>query len=320
MKLLFTLDEAGDDQLAELLGFSDASFKIVSLKGDLYNATDEIIELVGEDTYTSVLANYEAGNAGDDNAELLYRTQLAIALNAYRNFAPDNDVSHTSSGRIMRLGEFEKIPFEWQIDRSNKSLERKYYKAVDALLTFLDKNSDEWKETDAYKNSFGLFVRTSKDFDDYFDIGRSRLLLIKLLPGLRLAEHKDIKPRLGNELYKDIKDKLITSGDVDTELLEKIKEACVYKAIAWGLRRLSVQMFPEGVLQFRSERMTTQGKTPALNSEADAAAQRFDEDAAGALNDIEAILAAKNQPQYVELPPLTPYFNQDDNFLTTSLP
>lgn len=317
MKLLFSLDEAGNDLLAELLGFSDASFKIKSLKGDLYNATDEIIELIGEDIYTSVLAIYDAGNAEDDYAELLYRTQLAIAINAYRHFAPDNDVSHTSGGRIMRLGEFEKIPFEWQIDRSNKSMERKYYKAIDALLNYLDKNNDEWKQTDTYKNSFGLFVRTSKDFDDYFDIGRSRLLLIKLMPGLRLAEDNDIKPRLGLELYNEFKDNLRTSGDVDVQLLAKIKEACVYKAIAWGLRRLSVQLFPEGVLQFRSERMSTQGRTPALNSEADSAAQRFEEDAAGALTDIENILAAKNQPKYIALPPVTPYFNEDDNFITT---
>ncbi len=318
MKILFTMDDAGSDLLKQLLGFSDASLLITNLQSDIKAATDEIVELIGDPIYQSIVGIFEADSASADDAELLYRTQLAIALNAYRSYAPDNDLAHTNSGRKMRTEEHQKIPFEWQIDRSNRSLERKYYRAVDALLHYLDNNFTAWKNSDAHKATHALFVRTTKDFDTYFDIGRSRLLLIKLTPGLRLAETSEIRPRVGQALFEEMKAKLKASEDVDVELLEKIKEACVYSAIAWGLRRLSVQLFPEGILQFTSgDRLSTQGRIPAGDNSPAATAQRLDEDASNALQRIEELIAAKNQVTYTDKPPVEPYFNCDDTFITT---
>jgi len=318
MKILFPLDETGSDLLQELLGFSDATFKIINLKGDIYNATDEIIELIGANIYETIVGTYEGVSATDQDNELLYRTQLAIAINAYRSFAPDNDISHTNNGRKARVDDKEKIPFEWQIDRSNKSLERKYYRAVDAVLNFLDKNVAGWKTSDIYKESHKLFVRTTKDFDDYFDIGRSRLLLIKLLPGIRLAETSEIRPRLGKELYDGMKTKLIAGEEVDPDILAKIKEACVYKAIAWGMGRLSVQLFPEGVLQSKiSDRLTTQGKAPTLKSEPESVAQKMNYDASKALLELEDLVTKLTPVVYEPVKPHMPIYNCDDNFIST---
>jgi hypothetical protein len=318
MKILFTLDENGSDLLQKLLGFSDADFKIINLKSDIVSATDEIIELIGSTIYDTIAATFEAESATDLDKELLYRTQLAIAFNAYRTFAPDNDISHTNSGRKARVDDHEKPAFEWQIDRSNKSLERKYYKAVDAILNFLDKNVPAWKATDVYKESHRLFVRTTKDFDDYFDIGRSRLLLVKLLPGLRLAETSEIRPRLGNVLYDEMKAKLIAGELVDVDILSKIKEACVYKAIAWGMGRLSVQLFPEGVLQNKvSDRVTSQAKSPTLKSEPESVAQKMNSDASQALHELEQLVAKLTPVVYEPVKPHVPIFCADDKFFTT---
>lgn len=320
MKILFTLDEAGSDDLKELLGALDSDFKIKNLKSDIRSATDEIIEIISPEIYDQVIEIYDKDEQDEKGKEFLYRTKLAIAINAYRNFAPDNDLGHTNSGRVARTEEHQKVPFEWQIDRSNKSLERKYYKAVDALLLFLDLNIDAWKETQVYKDSHKLFVRTTKDFDSYFSIDRSRLLMIKLMPGIRLAETSDIKPRIGKVLFEEMKTNLRTDVKVDEELLEKIKEACVYKALAWGMGRLSAQLFPEGVLQYKgSDRLSTQGKGPTLKSEPEAAAQKFEYDASRALLDIENIIEEKNKEEVVlvDLPKITPYSDANNKFFTT---
>lgn len=317
MKLLFTIDDAGSDILNDLLGFSDRDFKIEYLKNDLISATDELIEVIGKETYASIYELLDDQESDETDNELVYRARVAIAVNAYRSYAPDNDISHTSSGRKQRSEENERAPWQWQIDLSNKSLERKYYKAVDALLAFLDDHVASWRGTDAYKATHALFVRTTRDFDNYFNIGRSRLLLIKLMPGLRRAETTEIFPRIGKTLYDDLKAKLKASDPVDEVLLEKIKEVCVYKAMAWAMGRLSVQLFPEGVLQFRtSDRLSTQASAPALKSEPEAVAQKFEGDANKALKELEEMVAKINQVAQPYVPPAL-QFDDNDVFVTT---
>jgi hypothetical protein len=161
-------------------------------------------------------------------------------------------------------------------------------------------------------------VRTTRDFDTYFNIGRSRLLLIKLTPGLRLAEASDIRPRVGTALFDELKAKLRSSEEVDTALIDKIKEACVYKALAWGMGRLSAQLFPEGVLQYvGSNGLSTQGLMPTLKSEPEAHAQKFEQDARRVLQEIEAMIATARQVLTEPPAPIAPDFSCDDNFIST---
>lgn len=320
MKLLFTFDENGNDDLKELLGFSHADFKIKNLKSDIISATDELVKLIGRPIYDSVVGIFESNSSSATDAELLMRTRLAIILNAYRNYAPDNDLRHTTNGRVVNVEENQKQPWEWQIERSNKSLERKYYRALDALLEFLDNSVSGWKETAAFKKTHALFVRSTEDFNDYFDIERSRLLLIKLNPGLRIAENSEIKARIGSR-YDELKTKLksaVALTDAESLLLDKIKEACVYMALSWGLRRLSVQLFPEGVLQYKSsDRLTINAKSAPIKSETEGAAQQFDIDAAKALAEIEKLVAVAKQINITEARPVKPYYDSNDNFITT---
>jgi hypothetical protein len=56
--------------------------------------------------------------------------------------APSNDVAHTNNGRKMRQDEGEKLPFQWMLDNDNASLEKRYYRALDDLIKFLDRSKD----------------------------------------------------------------------------------------------------------------------------------------------------------------------------------
>lgn len=321
MKLLFTFDENGNDEIKELLGFTHSDFKIATIKSDIIAATDELIELIGLPIYDSAVGIFEAESASLVDTEMLFRIKLPIAINAYRNFAPDNDIAHTNNGRVALVEANQKLPWEWQIDRSNKSMEKKYYKALDAMLEFLDKNVSGWKATDAYKSTHRFIVRKTSDFDNYFSIDRSRLLFLKLSPGIRLAENNHIIPRIGRSKYTELKNLLVSGSDLneaDAALLEKIKEASVYKALSWGMRRLSVQLFPEGVTQYvASDRMSTQARLPPVKSEAEGAAQNFDIDAERAIADLENMIEQAKQIPIQDIPPLKPDFDCRDNFIST---
>lgn len=295
MKLLFANAVInGSTELKSLLGFIDADIKFDKIKPDVITATNELIKLIGSPVYESVLTKYTEGSTDENDLHLIYLTRYPIAIRAYSFLAPSNDIAHTTNGRKMRQDENQKQAFEWMLDRDNTALEKRYYRALDDLLQYLDEHSNVWKESEAYKKSHKLFIRTTTDFDEYFRID-SRLILLMLEPGLRQCEQNEILPRTGKIRFDALKSVLVNNDSVEDEtelqLLSLIKEACAYYALAWSMMRLSVHIFPEGVLQaYTSDRMTTQGKMPAAKMETEAARQAFAADAKLILDKIEMLL------------------------------
>ena len=318
MELLFS-SEIGQTELSNLLGFLDVDIKYEKLKSKLITATNDVITLIGQEMYDLALDHYSKPDTDTEkNTELIFNVRYPIAIQAYRKFAPHNDISHTNKGRVNRVEENEKTPFEWMIDLDNKALERSYYEALDNLIKYLDKSITSWKDTDAYEKTHNLFIRTAEQFDDFFPIGNSRLIMLKLAPGIRKCEKNEILPRIGKELFNTMKQELKDeSQNMNEELLYSIREACVYRAMAWAMQRLSVQLFPEGVLQaFISDRMTINSRKPSEKSETAATAQYFNADADGVLIDIESIITKLNTPDVV-IEPLTYEADPDNKFLST---
>lgn len=297
MKLLFEKSGTnGGTELKALLGFIDADIKFAKIKPDIITATKTLVRLIGQEMYETICNAYTDGSP--ELEMLVYHARYPIAVEAYGLLAPSNDVSHTPNGRKMRQDINEKQAFEWMLDRDNEALVKRYYRAMDDLLEYLE-DIEGWKGSEAYKKVKKLFVNTTAVFDDHFTI-QSRLILLQLAPGLLQCERKQILPRIGKERYEGLKT-LVHSGDEidgdDLELLEAIQEACVYHSLAWGMLRLSVTIFPEGVLQaYTSDRDTTQIRRPAENLEVSAARQAFLKDAADALDRIEKLVAVPVVP------------------------
>jgi len=287
MKLLFNVNVSGDEELNARLGFIDQDVCYEDLERFIKSATRELIRLIGKETYYVLQGYYEVG-VTDDNQEYVEAAQDAISVQAYRKYAPSKDVGHTQNGRRMRMDDHEKMPFEWMIDRDNRNMERMYYEALDNLLEVLE-SLPSWKSTPEYKNLKDLFVNTTQDFQSYFDINHSRLIMLKLQPGLKQCEQMQILPRIGKELFASLKE----DASNNAELLEYIKCACVYWSLYWAFSgRLTVTLFPDGVLQrYTGERLTTQAIKPAMLNEPAWAAQEFKKDAEQYLIKIENALA-----------------------------
>lgn len=321
MKVLFAKPGVnGSTELKSLMGFIDADIKFEKIKSDVLSATREVVKLIGKEVYDEVLTAYQGNALEEDEAELLYLTRYPIAVNAYMLLAPSNDVAHTSNGRKMRQDTNEKQAFEWMLDRDNTALEKRYYRALDDLLEYLDENSDTWKSSEAFKKSHKMFIRTTDEFNEYFQID-SRLMLLKLQPGIKQCEDNEILPRLGKELFQGIKAKLKNDDELSEKemaILSLVKEACVYHALSWAMMRLSVQLFPDGVLQaYTSDRMTTKGRLPAAKLEPEAARRAFADDCATVLQKLEELLTPPAAPQPDDIESIDPDIISGCNFIST---
>lgn len=305
MKLLFqTTGTAGNTELKELLGFIDADLKLKNLLPDIVTATNDVIDLVGIEVYKKALEAYNDANIADEHKDFIYAIRYPIAVNAYRLHAPSNDLAHTNNGRKMRQDDGEKQAFQWMIDSDNAALEKRYYRALDDLIQFLDRSKVEtenaqtlytiWTNSEAFKATHELMIRTVKEFDTVFPIN-SRLLLLKLAPGISDCEQYEIRPRVGDEKLTTLRTKLKSNTALtdatDIELIRLIRKASVAYSFAWAMPRLSVQLYPEGVLQHvTSDRATTRGAKPTLKNETQEARQAWETDYKRALIEIEKLL------------------------------
>ncbi|MFA9191149.1 DUF6712 family protein [Flavobacterium sp. FZUC8N2.13] len=328
MKLLFQTTGTGSTELKSLLGFIDVDLKIQNLIPDLITATNDVIDLVGEEVYKKATDIYSDTTISEDDKPFIYAIRYPIAVNAYRLFCVSNDISHTNNGRKMRQDENQKQAFEWMIDRDNAALEKRYYRALDDLMKFLDRSKvdDEltttlysiWTNCKAFKATHNLFIRTVADFDKHFTIN-SRLLLIKLAPAISDCEQYEIKPRVGSEKLNALKQALKENTPItdakDLELIRLIQKASVSYGLAWSMTRLSVQLYPEGVLQHvTSDRATTRGAKPTLKNETQEARQAFESDFDKVILEIERLVAPA--PTIDECQPINPEIIYGDKFMS----
>lgn len=305
MKLLFNNSE----EIKKYLPYVDADINFENIILDAKDATRRVIKLIGKDLYDKVYSLYFESSDEDDDIQLIKALAYPIAVDAYRLYVVNNDVAHTNNGRRMRVDQNEKQAFEWQIDRDNKQLERRYYNALDQMIEVLDEinplikeaNEDEenakdihWKDTPEYQSTYSPLFRTTDEFNEYFVI-ESRFLLMKLIPGINKCLNEEIIPRFTAQRWKEFQNQLKSNQPItELQLLRFVKAACAYYALSWASTRLSATIFPEGVLQtVYGERNTTQGKAVPTTNQFGVLKTAFDNDFKSAITKVENYLQPK---------------------------
>lgn len=246
-----------------------ATAKLDSFMLDIELATEDLIEVLGEEIYDRVLKAYNDGEQQEFDVELIRRFQLPIALNAYLSWSRNQDVSHEEDGRKVKIDkESESLPWQWMLDRDDAGIRDKAGKAVDRLIAFLDKNVEsivEWKESDQRKDMRSLFVSNATEFDSVIPIDRSRYFFLRVLPFVRSVD-RDMVKYIGKERYDAIKDSMRTgtpSGEQE-RVIELCREVVPHLVMAKAVRRFSVKVLPDSVVtRFDSERQTRDASLPA---------------------------------------------------------
>ena len=238
IEILFDKENPDSSEVLEVLGINDADININHIWQQLRTATKKIIKIIGQNNYDKALELY---NDEEFDDEYLSIVRYAIALDAFRHYAPLTDLAFTSQGRSFRNDEHNRVPWEWQIDKSDAAMEKSYYAIVNEIIEYIIDDED-MEQSDYMVQFSGLFVPNIDEFQKYVHINDSYLLYFKLAPSIKLFEQKEILTRVGDKFteFKESKNSYIYG---------LIQNSCVHFAMKDGLKKLSVQLFPQGAMK-----------------------------------------------------------------------
>lgn len=253
-------------ELRELTSSWYASNEFERIKQDIELETEDLAKIVGDEIIESAQNVADKDAPTDEEKELWNRVALPIALMAVFRYGQSNIVAHDQK-RIVKLdSENEKLPWEWMLDRDDAAHLSKAQRAVDRLIDYLDKKEiAAWMTSDQRKAAKGLFVYNTALFAEYYPVVTSARFFMLAIPLLKEIQVTRIKDALGPD-YKSLLE-AVQDNNVPEEkkdLLDMVRRAQVLATIALAVRRLNVQVLPEGLIKaVRSEGSTVNANRPA---------------------------------------------------------
>ena len=326
--MIFNKGNKGAEELQKLTGNYYASNKFEKIETEIMLESERILALIGngvfsraEDHYNGATYKLPAAPEGETeeqldtrllNDKLVQHIQLPIAMMATYHFYQGNIISHEDAGRKVKIDSTnEKLPWEWMLDRDDQANLRKAYSTIDRLLRFLDENKlEEWMESDARKTSKELFVPNTAAFNDVFPIDNSPRFFYTIVPFLKEVQRLKIKDALGSEKYEELLEyvKRDTSQDSESspsieeeleDLLALIRQAMPLLAMVIAVKRLAIQVLPEGVVQqFKSLNTSVNASQPVLADMIALFTRQLQNDGEIALNNVMKFLRTETPDLY----------------------
>lgn len=293
--MIFNKNNNGSDELSKIVGSYYMSNNFDKVSSDILLATSELIKVIGQPIYELAEAAYLSEMEKPDNIELVPFVQLPIAILATFNMYRQNEISHEDSGRKVKIDpQNEKVPWEWQLKRDDEIQLDRYYRAVDRLIAFLDASTyEEWNESEHKKLSKSLFINNADMFDRYFPIERSGRMYMLLLPWIKEAERKYIKPVLGDR-YQDFIENKSLSPELQ-EAREFVFPPIPLIAMSIAIRRMPLGLIPQGVIRnYIASNHTMDASQPASMEEIHRMSNLLLNDAMDLLDDLKKALSEKS--------------------------
>lgn len=287
--MIFNKDNNGSRELHAITGCFDAGNDFQSVISDIRLETETVIGFIGQEVYKKAEIAYHRDlkeNTADEE-QLVMLVQRTVAMFAVLRFHRGNLVSHSSAGRKVGIdAENEKLAWEWMIDRDDEAMQRKAYASLDTLLRWLEeKQFPEWLGASRRAELSALLVPSLVALERYYYIGGSHRFFFILAPLLRDVQERDIRPLL-KERYEEVLAEARRDGYDPSPLLRQVQGAIVLQAMAEAIRRFSITLLPEGVVQqFQAPGQTKRASEAASLAMADAVSGQLEARAARYLND-----------------------------------
>lgn len=161
-----------------------------------------------------------------------------------------------SSGNIISPTDTNSVPVKmWEYRNLESSHIKEGYKALDAMLAFMETNKADypsWTASDKYTAFKKYFINTTAEFHAQTDINNSRLVFKRLVPTMENIELLHIKPILGTAFFDTLKTKIKAGNPTadEKEVIELIQKIVALRTIATGLNEISFNISHNGVVGY----------------------------------------------------------------------
>lgn len=246
--MIFNKNGNGSDELYRLSGTFQASTDFNAISAEVDSATSEVADIVGKEVVDKAEEAYAKEAPTDEEVKLLQAVQRAVAYLAISRYARLTGLSHGDTGRKIKTDDNEKIPFEWMIDRDDREMRERYFRALDALFTLLETTGEtEWKEawhkSEAYKLAASLIVKNLRSVERVYPLEHSRYMFNLLAPVIQEIQNTRLRSIIGDVRLQKLVDE---DSSVDNIKSQSIRYT-VLLAMVTAVKRWSVEVFPLSV-------------------------------------------------------------------------
>lgn len=235
MAQLFNKDGKGPEELEALTGqwYASSPYRIIASEIDF--AERDLDSRVGSAVIDLAAGKYAAGETGG----IVDAVRLPVACLAVLRHSALASVSHEATGRKVKMDENEKMPFEWMIDRDDRAMRERYYRALDALYAYLNDNAvPEWTSSEIYGTLRKSIVCTMADFEAVYPIAGSYYVYY-MLQGLVIeAQDAFLQPMMGDKWSA------VLDGSADASLAALSRRIVILSALITAGERWSLEVFP----------------------------------------------------------------------------
>lgn len=226
----------GSDEIAPYVSVTQLSF--VSIEGSLRSAFNAFIRpLLGEDMTAELIAIYASTERSEPETELLKLCQAANAYLAMWQGFDELNTSISDAGMQRSESETQKGLYKYQANSIRENFKTKGFNALDTMLEYIESNIllfSEFETSEYYINQQDQLVESAKVINSWKYINNSRIIYLRLMPELKIAEDLELAPNIGEELLAELRTQL-KNPDADpkwAQLKKKIQPVLIFSAIS----------------------------------------------------------------------------------------
>ena len=214
---------------------------------------DYIIPEIGIEQYESLEGKYQAGTAlSAAETALLEKLRFPIAHFAFMLWVPFGQVQTDSSGIRIVTDQYLKTAFQWQIEDLKGSAMKSGYSTLEDLLDFMEKKKTDypiWTGSSVYTEFKKHFIKSAKEFQQYFNINSNRRTFKAMFPIMNRIELTLFKRMLGDDLYAEIMTEL-KEGSLSADnlvIVDLIKPSLANLTVSRAISELAVIIDENGI-------------------------------------------------------------------------
>ena len=256
--MLFNKYQDGGKELRELLGFIDANTNFDKWLTWINLSLRQITELTGTEILKQAETYYNQNSFGihpEENEYLLVKKfQLTNALFAYVKMIPSLDAGHGNDGRKKGIGENEKELTALEQYKDEANILNLAYEALEDLLIFLEEQRFEaWENAPVKQMLKSLVITKLSEFNEYYTLGSSRMFFT-MLPMIREVQEMKVVPAVTKTRMTALLEAMKAAEPTDEqkellEMLPLIRRPLVLASLALAIKRLPVEVLPDGIVQ-----------------------------------------------------------------------